>query len=547
MPLPLAAPGRLARAMLVVALPALIILGLTPGARAQDHQPDVEIETAPVEVDGQVLFRVRGASSLPAEARAARVSNRIEATAADPTIRPEELFIRDVDGIAWIMARDQRLVGVIDADARLEQLTRDELAEAHLARVRAAINEYREARQPDAIRRDLRDAIGATAVFVTAVVVLILLARWLRKRLSRWVQGRVESTGMSSLDIVRGERIAGVIQQTFRLLASVVLIVILFEYLSFTLFRFPATRRLSTNLFALFVGPLKTMGNGLVAQIPNLAFLAVLFGVMRLILRLLRVIFDAIGRGALRSPGFEAEWALPTYKIVRFVLIAFGIVVAYPYLPGSQSDAFKGVSLFVGVLFSLGSTSAVSNLIAGYLLIYRRIFKVGDMVKIGDVIGEVTDFRIQVTRLKSLKNEEVVFPNSQILGSQITNYSVLTRGEGLILHTEVGIGYETPWRQVEAMLLAAAEHTPGILRAPAPFVLQRALANCAVTYELNVYCANAQRMLDVYADLHRQILDVFNQYNVQIMTPLYIADPPEPKVVPPAKWYAAPAAPAGDK
>ena len=120
---------------------------------------------------------------------------------------------------------------------------------------------------------------------------------------------------------------------------------------------------------------------------------------------------------------------------------------------------------------------------------------------------------------------------------------MLARGEGLILHTEVGIGYETPWRQVEAMLLAAAEHTPGILRTPAPFVLQRALANCAVTYELNVYCANAQRMLDVYADMHRQILDVFNQYNVQIMTPLYIADPPEPKVVPPAHWYAAPAAP----
>jgi len=141
-----------------------------------------------------------------------------------------------------------------------------------------------------------------------------------------------------------------------------------------------------------------------------------------------------------------------------------------------------------------------------------------------------------------------VFPNSQILGAQITNYSVLARGEGLILHTEVGIGYETPWRQAEAILLAAAEGTPGILRTPAPFVLQRALANCAVTYELNVYCANAQRMLEVYADMHRQILDVFNQYNVQIMTPLYIADPPEPKVVPPAQWYAAPAAaPQGTK
>ena len=233
--------------------------------------------------------------------------------------------------------------------------------------------------------------------------------------------------------------------------------------------------------------------------------------------------------------------ALPTYKIVRFALVAFGIVVAYPYLPGSQSDAFKGVSLFVGVLFSLGSTSAISNLIAGYVLIYRRVFKVGDMVKIADVIGEVTEFRIQVTRLRSFKNKRSCFRIPRSSGPRLptTACSPAARGSS---------SYETPWRQVEAILLAAAEGTPGILRTPAPFVLQRALANCAVTYELNVYCANAQRMLEVYADMHRQILDVFNQYNVQIMTPLYIADPPEPKVVPPAQWYAAPAAaPQGTK
>jgi small-conductance mechanosensitive channel len=190
------------------------------------------------------------------------------------------------------------------------------------------------------------------------------------------------------------------------------------------------------------------------------------------VLRLLRVMFDAVQRGTLRLSGFEPEWAQPTYKIVRFAIIAFGVVVAYPYLPGSDSAAFKGVSLFVGVLLSLGSSSAVANVIAGYLLIYRRAFKVGDRVRIGDVIGDVTESRIQVTRLRSLKNEEVVIPNSTILVCQVINYSALARKDGLILHTEVGIGYETPWRQVEAMLLAAAERTPDILRSPAPFVLQ---------------------------------------------------------------------------
>ena len=223
---------------------------------------------------------------------------------------------------------------------------------------------------------------------------------------------------------------------------------------------FPATRHLANQLFALVVGPLSTMGRSAVAQLPNLVFLAVLVVVFRAVLRLLRVVFDALERGAITFGGFEAEWAQPTYKIVRFAVIAFGVVVAYPYLPGSDSAAFKGVSLFVGVLISLGSSSAISNLIAGYLLIYRRAFKVGDLVKIGDVIGDVTESRIQVTRLQSLKNEEIVIPNSQILGGQVINYSALARKQGLILHTDVGIGYETPWRQVEAMLLEAADRTP---------------------------------------------------------------------------------------
>jgi len=322
--------------------------------------------------------------------------------------------------------------------------------------------------------------------------------------------------------------------------------VLAFQFLTFALGQFPQTRGLSNRLFGVIVGPLTALGQAAVAQLPNMAVLAVLFLVFRVVLRLLRLVFDAVGRGAIRPSGFEPEWAGPTYNIVRFMVVAFGVVVAYPYLPGSESAAFKGVSLFVGVLFSLGSSSAVSNLIAGYLLIYRRVFKMGDLVKIGDVIGHVTESRIQVTRLRSLKNEEVVLPNSMILMGQVINYSAFARKEGLILHTIVGIGYETPWRQVEAMLLNAAERTPGVLRTPAPFVLQTALADFAVNYQLNVYCAQAGLMLEMYADLHRHIQDVFNEYGVQIMTPAYMADPSQPKIVPPGQWYTAPASPAAD-
>src|SRR6185295_4417653 len=229
----------------------------------------------------------------------------------------------------------------------------------------------------------------------------------------------------------------------------------------------------------------------------------------------------------------------PTYKILRLAVVAFAVVVAYPYIPGAGSAAFQGVSLFIGIVFSLGSSSAIANMIAGYMITYRRAFKVGDRVKIGDMSGDIIETRLQVTHLRSFKNEEMVIPNSLILSSQVLNYSSLARAEGLILHTEVGIGYETPWRQVEALLIAAAERTPGLASEPRPFVLEKKLGDFAVTYDLNVYTRSVESLAKLYAELHRNILDLFNEYGVQIMTPAYEGDPPEPKVVPKKDWYAA--------
>jgi small-conductance mechanosensitive channel len=248
-----------------------------------------------------------------------------------------------------------------------------------------------------------------------------------------------------------------------------------------------------------------------------------------------------VGHGSVTFKSFDPEWAEPTYKILRVAIVAFAVVVAYPYIPGAGSAAFQGVSLFIGIVFSLGSSSAIANMIAGYMITYRRAFKVGDRVKIGDMTGDIMETRLQVTHLRSFKNEELVIPNSLILGSQVLNYSSLARTAGLILHTEVGIGYETPWRQVEAMLLAAAERTPGLEKDPPPFVHEKELGDFAVTYELNAYCRDVHRMRELYAGLHRNILDLFNEFGVQIMTPSYENDPAQPKIVARNDWYAAPA------
>jgi len=216
-------------------------------------------------------------------------------------------------------------------------------------------------------------------------------------------------------------------------------------------------------------------------------------------------------------------------------------VIAYPYIPGSSTAAFKGISVFVGVIVSLGSSTTVANWIAGYTMIYRRAFRTGDIVQIGDVIGMVGESKLQVTTVQTPKNEIVAIPNATIAASEIINYSTLARGQGVIVHTTVRIGYETPWRQVEAMLLDAAARTPGLVAEPKPFVLERALGDFSVSYEINAYCKEPQRLLWHYAALHRQILDVFNEHGVQIMVPAYEGDPEQPKVVPRERWHEAPA------
>jgi small-conductance mechanosensitive channel len=216
-------------------------------------------------------------------------------------------------------------------------------------------------------------------------------------------------------------------------------------------------------------------------------------------------------------------------------------VIAYPYIPGSGTDAFKGISVLAGVLVSIGSSNMLGNVIAGYVLIYQKAFHVGDRVMIGEHLGDIVEIKQQVTIMRTVHSEEVVIPNSAVLGSNIVNYSATARTGGFIVYSSVTIGYDTPWRQVEAMLLAAAERTPGLLRDPKPFVLKRALEDFYVKYELNAYSRDASQFLQLYSALHQNILDAFNEHGVQIMSPHFFGQPDHSVVVPREQWFAAPA------
>jgi small-conductance mechanosensitive channel len=479
--------------------------------------------------------------------RAAAWASRIEEASRDPEVDPEEVEASETEVGVLLKAGDHTLGHVLPADARLEGLEPRELAMAHRESIKAAIQRYRAARTRAQLGTATGQALAATALLALLLALLLPLFRRLDRLIQRRFKRRAEKLEEQSFELLRADRLRGMVRGTLHAARGALVVVLLYLYLSSVLALFPWTRFVAVRLASWVLTPLQTMGRAILADIPDLIFLLILALVVRFGLKLLRLFFEGIARGSIVFAGFDAEWAWPTYKIVRVAVVAFAVVVAYPYIPGSSSDAFKGVSLFAGVVFSLGSTSVISNVVAGYSMTYRRAFRVGDRVKVGDVVGDVSDIRLQVTTVRTVKNEEVVIPNATILNNEIVNYTSLAVEKGLILHTTVGIGYEVPWRQVEAMLLMAAGRTAGLLDEPRPFVLQQALAEYAVSYELNVYCSDPRQMNPLYTALHRNIQDVFNEHGVQIMTPSYVADTPEAKVVPKDRWYAAPAIPPASK
>lgn len=516
--------------------------GSIPGAGSESPQA-----TAPVTLDGETLFRVRGVTAYPAETRAKEISKRIRALARDGSIPPQSLRVVEQDGRSDIYAGDRYIVAVVDADAQVEKVERPVLADVVKERIRKAVTAYRQAREPGVLLNNTLYALLATVLFAGILLGLRWVFRRLDGKIEKSIKTKLEGLESMSRRFLKAEQLGGALRQGFRSSYFVLILIGAYLYLNFVLNLYPWTRALSEKMLSLLLDPLSAMGNAFVASIPDLAFLAVLFVVIRILLRSIRPFFMAIAQNSVRISGFEPEWALPTFKIVRLVIIAFAVVMAYPYIPGSGSGAFKGISLFFGVILSLGSSSFIANIIAGYTMTYRRAFKLGDHIKVDDFTGDVVEIRNLVTHLRTPKNEEVVLPNSVILNSYVVNYSALARKQGMILHTAVGIGYETPWRQVEAMLIMAAERTPGLLREPPPFVLAKSLGDFAVSYELNVHIKDPSAMGRLFSALHLNILDVFNEYGIQIMTPAYMGDTPEHKVVPKDQWYAPPAKkPTGD-
>jgi small-conductance mechanosensitive channel len=528
------------RRFLTAAIPVLFMITGTLTAQ-QTGEMDLEMMQdqkllAPVKVDGDVLFLVRGTTTFPAAERAAVISKRIRKAAANSSLTVDSIKIITVADHLEIFVGSEFIMNVYAGDAEVENLSIETFTNLIKRKIGTTIELYRIARsQPILVKKSL-NALGAAILLTVILIFLLWLFRKLNRVLQNRIQRRIESVENKSFKLIQSGQLWKAFNILFKTLRIAVTVLLIAVFLNYILGLFPWTNNIATYTLKLFLDPIISMGKGILHFLPSLAFLIVIFLVTRYLLKLIKLLFTGLQNGDIVIGSFYPDWAMPTFRILRILIIAFAVIIAYPYIPGSDSSAFKGVTVFMGLLLSLGSSSFISNVIAGYSLTYRRAFIRGDRIRVNDSNGFVEEQSLLVTRLRSIKDEEIIIPNSVLINSSIINYTSRAKDLGLILHTVVGIGYETPWRQVDAMLKMAADRTEGLLKDPPPFVLKLSLGDFAVNYEINVFCRDVTQMHLYYNALHQNILDVFNENKVQIMTPAYEMDPPEPKIVPEDKW-----------
>ena len=471
-------------------------------------------------IEGEpILWITAGAPGFSTEFRATRISQRIEAIIHDRSIRDPQVAVTDVDGSSELRVGPQLVMVVTARDAASLSAPRATVAQTYARIIEESIRTERLRYAPATLVRSGALATLVTLVFALLAWMVVRITSASRRRLARRLALRSEALRVVHAEVVSNQRLSRAFAGVISALRFAVLVVLFDLYLTYVLGLFPWTRAISLTLGHYAFAPLRTLGLGLVAYLPKLLFLVVIVAIVMLAIRVVRAFFRLIGTGRLVFAGFPAEWASPTNKIARVLLIAFGLVVAFPYLPASDSPAFTGVSVFVGVLVSLASSSALSNMIAGIVLTYTGAFRLGDRVKVGDAFGDIIETSLLATRVRTIKNEEVTIPNSIALGTAVINYTREAHTRGLILHTTVTIGYDAPWRQVHQLLIDAALATSGILADPRPFVWQTALNDFYVTYEINAYTASPKDMIDIYAELHSRIQDAFYAAGVEIMSP----------------------------
>jgi small-conductance mechanosensitive channel len=498
---------------------------LPDGAAEVRSAPPAEAKKlpgAPVLIDKITLFYVPArVLSFSPEERAKLIEERINRLLKNPLLEVNSIVAADAETTSDVVAGDTVIMTVTDEDAKAAGQKRLLLAQEFAQIIRNTIDAKRREFSLKAIIFGAIFAFIATGVLI---LILVLMKKGFRKvyaKLVSWEGTRIRALRFQNLEILSAGRATIFLIRLAKFARFAIVIILFYFYIPLLLSFFPWTSGIAAAIYDYIFSPLRLIGQSVVSYLPKLFFLLIIFLITYYALKFIKFFFKALEKGTISFPGFYQEWAGPTYKIACFLAYAFAAVVAFPYLPGSDSPAFRGVSIFLGVLFSLGSTGVVANAVAGLSLTYTRAFNIGDRVKISDTTGDVIERTVLVTRIRTIKNEDITIPNALVLGSHIANYSSSSNRSGLILHTTVTIGYDAPWKKVHQLLIAAARETKDILEEPAPFVLQTSLDDSYVSYQLNAYTDKPGKMAVIYSDMHQNIQDRFNEAGVEIMSPHY--------------------------
>ncbi len=518
-------------------------------ALAEDSAAALAADAEPV-APAELVVANRSITTLRAMAFGASPADRVEAISDGLAVLLERggplvVSTQPIPEGVVIQVDGKFAFRILDGDANQEAGETTALAAAAAMRnLQQALDELRESRNSEAMLRAIGYTLLATLILVALLWVITRCYTFVARRIRDFVQLRSEKLAPSwSQQVVGRSGIADLAVVPVKLVAWAAALLLVYEWVAIVLALFPYTRPWGEGLFDNLLGALGRFGRDILHAVPGLLFVALIFVVTRFIVRVVRTFFEGVQAGRINVGWVDETTARPTGKLFTAIIWLFSLVAAYPYIPGSDSEAFKGIGVFVGLMLSIGASGVVNQAVSGLMLMYTKALRPGEFVQVGETEGTVTSVGFLTTRIETLRNVEVTLPNAYLASNVTRNFSRLVANGGMRVTTSVTIGYDTPWRQVHAMLQMAAERTSRIAQDPPPRVLQTALQDFYVEYTLIVCVAEPKLKFVVLNELHAHIQDVFNEFGVQIMSPNYEADPADKKFVPKEQWFQAPAQP----
>lgn len=455
--------------------------------------------------------------------RARQTAEIVRELAQNPNFNPAKIVVReDPEGTSIVYEGKTIATATID-DAQLAKDTTQHLAAQFVAKLRRVLSKKVEELSAGKVVFASGFTVALALLFLMSVAVICRISAATVDRIKKWEDSLIKSVKIQEAELLSSQMVTNLMVSAAQFGQLVLIIVCFYFALLFGLDAWPATKELAEILKESTWHPVTYMFEGIVDYLPHLFVLIFIIAATQGALAFARFFFDAIEAGSIRFSGFDRDWAKPTFTLARLTIITLALVLALPFFPGWESDAFKQVGLLFGVLISLGSTQIVGHVISGTVLTYSNAFKVGDRIKIGEHVGDVVEKTVLVTRIKTPKNEIVSIPNGQVLAAEIVNYSKMASEGKLILYTQITIGYDVPWRTVRDLMIGAANDTEGVLKEPAPYVLATTLGDFTVTYEVNAHTDLAGDIPSTYSKLHQRILDKFNEAGIEIMSPRIVS------------------------